>query len=558
MSKAIRYDSLLVRDLAIELHARLAETPLHAVRFDRDTAALVLRAGDQVWHWSLHPARGELTCADAVEVEGNVLLPRRARIDRVRSIPDERILEIVIGGDDRDTHGGVARRLLVELLTNQWNALALAHGDRIAHVLRPRTTGTRTLQTGAVYAAPAPTGRAGADAPLTRDAWLALLRAAEPGTRVRAVTRSVAYASPLNAPYIMGAADARDDALPAAHARYVAVVAGPRQPCILPAPHAGQPYGFALDEQARHFETLIDAFAAAAGPLPSGVSDAARVAALEHAELEAALASRRVRRLRTQLEQAPIEAAELRRSADLLLAQLHRVPKGTSHAQLDDFAGGTVDVELDPQRSPAENATQLYAHARKRERAASRLPQLIAAAARTAARWRMLHGRIESGTASDEEIAAAQPSPTQRSRRAQREAALPYRVYRTTGGLEVRVGRGAKGNDALTLRHSSGNDFWLHARDVGGAHVILRWTDREANPPHSELLEAATLAALHSKARTSKLVPVDYTRRKYVRKPRKSPPGRVVFERGRTLFVETDAEVEERMRVAPDPHLRAD
>jgi predicted ribosome quality control (RQC) complex YloA/Tae2 family protein len=552
VSKAIRYDSLLVRDLALELHASLAAAPLHAVRFDRDASALVLRAGERTWHWSLHPTRGELTCTDAVEVEGNVLLPRRARIAGVQSIPDERILEIVITGEDRAAHGGVARRLLVELLTNQWNALALAEGDRIAHVLRPRTRGTRALEAGAVYVPPPPTSRVGADVPVTRDEWLALLGAAEPGMRVRAFVRAIAYASPLNAPYVVGAAEARDDALPAAHARYLAVVAGARQPCVLPAPHAGQPYGFALDEQARRFDTLIDAFGAAVGPLPAGSQDAARAAALEHAQLQAAHASRRAQRLSAQLERAPGEAAELRRSADLLLAQLHRVRKGTIRARLDDFAGGSVDVELDPLRSPAENAAQLYAQGRKRERAARRLPQLIAAAERAAARWRALQDRIASGAASDEEIAAAQPPPAQRDRRGRRDAALPYRVFRTTGGLEVRVGRGARGNDALTLRHSAGNDFWLHARDVAGAHVILRWTDREANPPQSELMEAATLAALHSRARTSRLVPVDYTRRKYVRKPRRSPPGRVVFERGKTLFVEPDAEVEERMRVVEE------
>ena len=57
------------------------------------------------------------------------------------------------------------------------------------------------------------------------------------------------------------------------------------------------------------------------------------------------------------------------------------------------------------------------------------------------------------------------------------------------------------------------------------------------------------LAALHSRARTSGTVPVDWTRRRYVRKPRRAPPGRVVADRLRTLFVEPDARLEERLRV---------
>jgi predicted ribosome quality control (RQC) complex YloA/Tae2 family protein len=44
------------------------------------------------------------------------------------------------------------------------------------------------------------------------------------------------------------------------------------------------------------------------------------------------------------------------------------------------------------------------------------------------------------------------------------------------------------------------------------------------------------------------MVPVDWTRRKYVRKPRKAPPGQVVMERAKTLFVEPDSRLERQLR----------
>jgi len=96
--------------------------------------------------------------------------------------------------------------------------------------------------------------------------------------------------------------------------------------------------------------------------------------------------------------------------------------------------------------------------------------------------------------------------------------------------------------------HSAPEDIWLHARDAGGAHVLLRWGRRDENPPRADLLEAAALAALHSRARTSALVPVDWTRRKYVRKPRKAAPGQVVLERASTVFVAPDPALERRLR----------
>ena len=69
--------------------------------------------------------------------------------------------------------------------------------------------------------------------------------------------------------------------------------------------------------------------------------------------------------------------------------------------------------------------------------------------------------------------------------------------------------------------------------------MILRWPT-SGNPPARDLAEAGGLAALHSKARTSATVPIDWTLRKHVRKPRGSKPGSVVPDRVRTVFVEPD------------------
>jgi predicted ribosome quality control (RQC) complex YloA/Tae2 family protein len=146
-----------------------------------------------------------------------------------------------------------------------------------------------------------------------------------------------------------------------------------------------------------------------------------------------------------------------------------------------------------------------------------------------------VEGALRRGDAKERKAA---PQPGER---------LPYRLYRTSGGLEVRVGRSSKDNDKLTFRHAAHGDVWLHARSVPGSHVVLRWAE-EGAPPARDLEEAATLAALYSKARTSGTVAVDWTRRKYVRKPRGAPPGRVTLINAKTLFVAPDPAVEERLR----------
>jgi predicted ribosome quality control (RQC) complex YloA/Tae2 family protein len=127
------------------------------------------------------------------------------------------------------------------------------------------------------------------------------------------------------------------------------------------------------------------------------------------------------------------------------------------------------------------------------------------------------------------------------------EPALPYRVFLSSGGLEIRVGRGAADNDALTFRHSTPDDVWLHARDAAGAHVVLRWNE-DAPPPARDLKEAAVLAALNSKAKRSGTVPVDWTLCRYVRKHRGAPPGEVEIQRVKTVFVEPDESLMEGLR----------
>jgi predicted ribosome quality control (RQC) complex YloA/Tae2 family protein len=117
------------------------------------------------------------------------------------------------------------------------------------------------------------------------------------------------------------------------------------------------------------------------------------------------------------------------------------------------------------------------------------------------------------------------------------EPGRPFRRYRVEDKWEVWIGRNNRENDELTHRAAAPNDLWFHAQGVPGSHVILRTRGKPEQVPKSILAKAAALAALNSRARTSTLVPVVYTRRKYVRKPRGSPPGTAACIREKSLMV---------------------
>jgi predicted ribosome quality control (RQC) complex YloA/Tae2 family protein len=450
-------------------------------------------------------------------------------LESVEAWTDERVLRFNLGGSARDN---AVAALIVELLPPLASVVALDRAGRVLKMLagsaaRPQTRGQP-------YSRPTPRQREGANAPLSLERWLTLLQEIPPEERRSVLIARVAYLSPINVAAVLGN-DESESGLRAAHARYIDLVSGAVRPCIVQLGETSQPYGHPLWQPALTCDSLVAAFAQ-----PSASAPASEV--VRRLEQDRARAQRKYERLLAEQLTAAEEAARLRHDADLLLAHAHAVTRGMDRIELVDFQGGARLLRLDPAQNGFDNAQAWYLEARKRERAAERLPTLLADTKRSIAALDEKLERARSG----ESIAL--PDRPARSENTAPGKALPYRRYRTSSGLEVRVGRNSRANDDLTFHHASPDDVWMHAREVGGAHVVLRWTDQQTNPPRRDLEQAAALAALHSKARHSGIVPVDWTRRKYVRKPRHAAPGSVRVERVKTIFVTPQERLLEELR----------
>ena len=105
----------------------------------------------------------------------------------------------------------------------------------------------------------------------------------------------------------------------------------------------------------------------------------------------------------------------------------------------------------------------------------------------------------------------------------------------TIDGFTILVGRNNKENDYLTLKYASKNDIWFHTQDIHGSHVILKLNN--SMPSLDILQKVASIAALHSKAKNSSNVPVDYCEVRYVKKPSNAKPGMVIYTHQHTLKV---------------------
>lgn len=535
---SIRWDSLLAHHLARELNERFAGARLRALRLDGRTRDALLFFRDFTLVWRLHPDRAWPLVAERIDPEDSDLR-MRARLRSVRAPDDERAIHFEFSPE---RGGGPYHEVVVELMGNRLNAVVTEGPDRtIRHVLRS-TGGKRPRVVGQPYQPPPPTERAGIDGRMTRAEWEERLAPIPPPDRARALLGQVAWLSPINIDPLLSDPDD-------GYGRWHAIVQGetPPEPVLLETARGRQPYPFPLGATATRSDSLLDAFATVAAEADEGSAPALTIGPALLARLEDAAkrADRRIVRLTAQLDDRE-DPDRLRALGDLLLARYADVPHGAESVALADFEGSTVDVPLDPKRAVHENAARYYDRASRSERAAERLPALIARATADRDSLATLLDGARSGTATAEEVRAALPEGPRPQRRGDQEARLPYTAFRSSGGLEIRVGRGARHNDDLTFRASAPNDVWLHARHAAGAHVILRWSG-SGSPPARDLEEAAVLAAVNSKARTSSSVPVDWTLRKYVRKPRGSAPGSVLPDRVKTVFVEPDEGLADRL-----------
>lgn len=262
-------------------------------------------------------------------------------------------------------------------------------------------------------------------------------------------------------------------------------------------------------------------------------------------------AARGLRHVDRRLEDGSREP-EMRRQAELLAAHLASAKRGMTSVTLTDFDGETsITIPLDPKLDPSGNVEELFRRARRLARSAEDL----------GLQRKMLEGELED---SDRTIARIEASPSDADLRelatrylakrggdiargapptsgAKKPNATPTgfapRRYLLPGGWEVWVGRNAKQNDELTHKVSSPRDLWFHARGAQGSHTVLRLASGKGEPPRSVIEAAAAIAAFHSKARNSNLVPVAYTERRHVRKPRGAPPGTASVQREKVIFV---------------------
>ena len=260
----------------------------------------------------------------------------------------------------------------------------------------------------------------------------------------------------------------------------------------------------------------------------------------------------RVQKLRRTLSAVEEDAARAVRAgaerarAELLLPVASRLPRGAREARVPDWSRvdeegrpAEVPIALDPALSAAENAQRWLRRAKRYQAAAERIESRRTEVREELSRAESLLARAESAQDAGQLAAVEAEAPAAApGRKAQAAPRLPYRKFISQSGAPILVGRSARDNDTLTLRVARGNDLWLHARGMQGAHVVVPGPGESPDP--RALGDAALLAAHFSSAQGQEGVEVAWTRCKHVRKPKGSAPGSVMVTQEKVLRVRLD------------------
>ena len=234
---------------------------------------------------------------------------------------------------------------------------------------------------------------------------------------------------------------------------------------------------------------------------------------------------------------------EYRLKGELLTANLHLAQKGMKAVDVPNYyeeGMPSLKVELEEKLSPGQNAQRYFKLYQKARNAQTLAAEQID---KTQEELAYLEGQLDNLSKCGEEaelfelraelekFGYVKPNRNRRQMK-QLPPSSPMRFVAPSGHT-ILVGKNNLQNDKLTAT-AQPNEVWLHAKDMPGSHVVIVGE----NPGEETILFAARLAAANSKGRNSSRVPVDYTLRRYVKKPAGAKPGFVIYTNQRTLYVQ--------------------
>lgn len=247
------------------------------------------------------------------------------------------------------------------------------------------------------------------------------------------------------------------------------------------------------------------------------------------------------------------KADQLQKNAELIMGNIYKFDTKKNYEIIDvtDWkTGKEIRIELDKKYNLATNTQRLFKRASKLKRREEIVQKRLRKLNRRIFYLEGIYDALEN-TETIEEMEEIQtemnenkllPTAKQTKKgkgKSKRESDFRRFQYK---GFEIVVGKNNKQNDRICHQYSR-EELWFHAQKIPGSHVIINSAGREVPEEVKEM--AAKLAARFSKGKISTKVPVDYTKLKYVKKPKGSPPGFRLYDNFKTFVVDPVRELDQ-------------
>ena len=235
----------------------------------------------------------------------------------------------------------------------------------------------------------------------------------------------------------------------------------------------------------------------------------------------------------------------LREYGDLLMTYASQDPAGKKEITMDDFEGNPQTISLEPSKSGMQNAQEYYKKYRKRKASRSHLEEQMQLAKESIVYFETLLQQIEQADLDDafeieEELVEYGLIKEKKKHQVRKKPKKRnYRTVQFDDDCLIYIGKNNIQNEDLSFNIANKEDYWFHAANAQGAHVIVK-TDELTE---SRLRIAAQFAAYFSKNRYGSSVEVHYTQAKFIKKIPRAPKGMVQISNHKSMFIDPDEDL---------------
>ncbi len=240
----------------------------------------------------------------------------------------------------------------------------------------------------------------------------------------------------------------------------------------------------------------------------------------------------------------------LRQLGDIVTANLHRIQKGQTLLQAEDFYDEEmkiVDIPISPVLSPQQNAAKFYKDYTRMKNAQRELTKQLALGGEELSYLQSVLEEMDRAQSEQEleeirqELQQGGYVKADAARKKMKAAKTAPMHFTTTDGFSVYVGRNNRQNEELTFKMARKDDVWLHASKVHGSHVIIASGGQSL--PDDTVTQAAQLAAYYAETKGGQNIAVDVTPVKQVKKTPAGKPGMVIYHSYKTVIVNPYPEI---------------